>query len=462
MQFVSVYHFHGSGTMKKMFVIFQVCFRYLSCILFVVLGQPPKGSFQYYEWLKKTKKSKLNKIAYKSSSSTNKKREMENEKHSKFKQRRKIYMVNYRKDKKKEPGTKTKTPSMTITFKNRMEKSRSLRKLKDSLPESSRLKTATLRAYLNSDSPTAQSLQHEQTMQRKQSNLIQENIVDNIKSAINATKKRRSKEAVSCRRVLFSSISGENISQDNQTSTQLADTLNVRTSTLKQAGKERDTILEGKMSTIYRKQNKITDEQKLCIKSFWLSSGVSRPTGNKRDMRRERLDQNVYAMRPLQILEMSQKEAFQKFKEEHPEIDISLRTFESLKPSNVRHVREKDRETCMCRYHVEFETVLKYCMKRRKLLDVEKKYTHYNTITELNDASLCPKEGKFHKQDCVTRNCDTCGTKNIELMESEMSDEIVEWERYEYVQIKSKGMFTIFLFILITPRKFRLFTIRRK
>ena len=54
----------------------------------------------------------------------------------------------------------------------------------------------------------------------------------------------------------------------------------------------------------------------------------------------------------------------------YPEIKISLRKFENLKPYFVKGARERDRQTCMCRQHVELQIVSKDCLKfHKKVLD---------------------------------------------------------------------------------------------
>jgi hypothetical protein len=50
---------------------------------------------------------------------------------------------------------------------------------------------------------------------------------------------------------------------------------------------------------------------------------------------------------------MTQIELFNKFKEEHKEVKISINTFLQQKPRFVRPIIVHD--TCCCRYHVEFE-----------------------------------------------------------------------------------------------------------
>jgi hypothetical protein len=71
-------------------------------------------------------------------------------------------------------------------------------------------------------------------------------------------------------------------------------------------------------------------------------------------------------------------------------------------------------------------------------------YPVYSHITDLVEDTLCPKTSSaFNKLDCLERNCRVCGVNNFKLLpeESDVSDSAsdVNWERYEYVDIKGKG-----------------------
>ena len=50
---------------------------------------------------------------------------------------------------------------------------------------------------------------------------------------------------------------------------------------------------------------------------------------------------------------MNQIQLFNKFKDEHSELNLSINTFVQQKPWYVRPITIRD--TCCCRYHVEFE-----------------------------------------------------------------------------------------------------------
>ena len=99
---------------------------------------------------------------------------------------------------------------------------------------------------------------------------------------------------------------------------------------------------------------------------FWLSPGISHPTGNKSDIKRERLGPNIYASHMAQVIEKTQIDAYIDFVAKYPDIKIGQRTFDKLKPFFVRPASEKDRNTCCCRYHIESNLLFKSCMKFRK------------------------------------------------------------------------------------------------
>jgi hypothetical protein len=89
------------------------------------------------------------------------------------------------------------------------------------------------------------------------------------------------------------------------------------------------------------------------VYDFWLSPGISHPTGNKSDIKRERLGPNIYASHMAQVIEETQTDAYIDFVAKYPDIKIGQRTFDKLNPFFVRPASEKDRNTCCCRYHTE-------------------------------------------------------------------------------------------------------------
>ena len=80
-----------------------------------------------------------------------------------------------------------------------------------------------------------------------------------------------------------------------------------------------------------------SDETKRIVYDFWLSPGVSHPTGNKSDIKRERLGPNIYAS---QVIEKTQTDAYIDFIAQYPDIKVGRRTFDKLKPFFARPASE--------------------------------------------------------------------------------------------------------------------------
>ena len=196
---------------------------------------------------------------------------------------------------------------------------------------------------------------------------IMDNVLDDIKIIQQSTKKHRSEDSVLARQLIFL----PNIQENKQK--KLAEKLGVKRGNLTVGHKIRTRILKSESScwNLTKKKNRnknFPDNHKQVAYKFWLSSGISRPTGNKKDVKRERLVKRVFVSHMIHVLEKSQMEVYCDFRSVHPEFKLSQRSFERLKPFFVCPVRSGDRNTCLCRYHVELKTVFDACMKHRKTL----------------------------------------------------------------------------------------------
>ena len=167
---------------------------------------------------------------------------------------------------------------------------------------------------------------------------------------------------------------------------------------------------------------------------------------NKNDIKRERLGPKVYTSHMKHVLEKTQTEVYISFKEKYPDLKISQRLFERLKPYFVVPVRPCDRETCCCRYHVEARYLFKSCMDfRKKITPLSEHFPIFTHLTDLTNHTLCPKTDgqEYHQLKCVERRCDDCGVNKLHLLEDELSltteSPNVEWMRYEYVFVPTKS-----------------------
>ena len=79
----------------------------------------------------------------------------------------------------------------------------------------------------------------------------------------------------------------------------------------------------------------------------------------------------------------------------------------------------------------------------------------YENLTELVNETLCTNTDNFHKLQCLQRNCENCGVENLQLMNEEKNNiensPDVQWERYEYVDLK-KGSKSIRKLMLVKKK----------
>ena len=111
---------------------------------------------------------------------------------------------------------------------------------------------------------------------------------------------------------------------------------------------------------------------------------------------------------------MTQIELFNKFKEQHKEVKIFINTFVQQKPWFVRPITIRD--TCCCRYHLEFELYYDTFLVFGKTLWLSSPPSTFRAfIYEI----LCEREGDdlFYQTKCVgEKKCDCC--KNLSLFHS--------------------------------------------
>ena len=135
---------------------------------------------------------------------------------------------------------------------------------------------------------------------------------------------------------------------------------------------------------------------------------------------------------------MTQIELFNKFKEEHNEVNISVNTFVQQKPWYVKRITICD--TCFCPYHVEFE------LYNDTFLDFGKVFWENSSPSIIHDfisQILREREGDelFYQKKCVGgEKCDDCGNLSlihskypIDMIDQSLSNIRFHWKRYEYI-----------------------------
>ena len=193
------------------------------------------------------------------------------------------------------------------------------------------------------------------------------------------------------------------------------------------------------------RQDAITEETKELVYDYW-KSVVSRLTGNKKDVVRKRVAVKTWVEHPKHVLEKTQTEPYVELTSMHPEIKISQRKFENLKPFFVKGARERDRQTCTCRQHVELQMLFKECMKfRKKLIEMREEENQvdqqvFSSLGAVIEQTLCPKqEKKFHNLACLKRECKKCGVNKLTLLpeEKETAGNQVKWKKYDLSPLES-------------------------
>ncbi|XP_052769500.1 uncharacterized protein LOC128209494 [Mya arenaria] len=351
----------------------------------------------------------------------------------------------------KNMATQEAADGQITMFSHRMEKKRAIEKLQDALPCTPIKRCATVAAYLDHHkSPTVQCLKAQNivtSLKERKDNELGTQVLDNLYDAISRSKIKRSDEKRAEMHTIIASVSGENISQ-SKAKTNLAKRLGVSVRRISGGQRLRGKVLTSDKSCwFYTKKktrsDKISHENKKLIYEFWMSPGISRPTGNKQDVKRHRTGPKCYLSHPIHTLEKTQTDVYEEFLQTHPS-SISQRAFKKLTPFFVKPVRPKDKTTCCCRYHIEFNHAFKKCMQFRKMTytnceQLNGGYPVFERSADMIARTLCEQPGKA----CLDRKCVECGVPQYlfspnEMDESEQAPEI-EWERYEYQTVKSKS-----------------------
>jgi len=338
-----------------------------------------------------------------------KKRQQTRERVRKFRQNR------------KEASFAQPEPEVNITtpaFSSRMAKKRAKDKVSPSLPQTP-AKKAEILQNLASTPRTRKILEKKKFVRpvEEQQNIeAMECLVEDLAEGLSKVKKAKSTDeraAYSCTRSLAFGSSVKN----NQHQTRIAKMMGIKRSQVSKAIKHRERVLKGDEACwLNTKRNvrsdAIKEEDKRIIYDYWTLQ-ASRPTGSKKDKVRQRIGKKEYLEHSKHILEKTQTECYKEFQGLHPEIKIKQRRFEQLKPFFVTGARERDRQSCLCRKHVECKLVFDSCMKFRKTVN-SNEVSAFTFLTDAVESTMCPKpeSSPHHSMECLQRVCDNCGVES--------------------------------------------------
>ena len=133
------------------------------------------------------------------------------------------------------------------------------------------------------------------------------------------------------------------------------------------------------------------------MKEFWCLN--SRVSPNESDVVWHRISKGNYETHAKHITEVTQVEMFKTFMESNVDVKISLSTFVKLRPWYVRAIVV--RNTCCCRYHVEFE--LYYEIFLNFGMQCWPNNPPHSSVREFVYKILCVRENDqvFYKKQCI-------------------------------------------------------------
>ena len=308
-----------------------------------------------------------------------------------YRQRVKAGISNEARGETVEPEAET-DETLSSPFSNEMAKKWQLNKVKDVLP-STPVKKAEIVASLGSSPQTKKILSKKdmlRTPEEEKEVLALKAMADDLKEGMSQVKKDNSKTG----RAAFGATKA--LTFEGEEINWLTTKRQVR----------KDALSEDVKETVY---------------NFWTFS-ASRPTGGKKGKGRKRLDKKVWTEHAKHVLEKTQTEAYLEFKQNNPQIKISQRSFEQLKPYFVKPARERDRLTCMGRQHVELKIVFDACMKYRRSILSDSETQEVNVYSHLGDLvkeSICPldDEIRYNHMECIQREYLRCSVDEISFFQ---------------------------------------------
>ena len=322
-------------------------------------------------------------------------------------------------------------------------KKRGTDKVKAVLPATPSKKAAIIKTIVNS-TRTRKILEDEGMMKTptdEDETRALKALASDISDGLQEVKKARSNEKRAAFTAFKSLAFGKNVKKAKAKKS-LSKIVNIDEKSISKAIQRREKVLKGDLpSWQYTKrkvrQDAISDGDGKVIYDYW-TKVASRPTGDKKDVVKQRTGKQQYVQHAKHVLEKTQTEAYLEFRDFHPEIQVKQRKFENLKPFFVKQAKERDRKSCLCRKHVETKMVFSACMKFGKatLINSNECVPIPTTLTECVDLTLCPKpDGSSHHQiKCLERECSSCGIDGFKLLPEETCQEgSVRWSCYEYV-----------------------------
>lgn len=186
---------------------------------------------------------------------------------------------------------------------------RAKKRVEKALPQTPQKRSALLRSLLATNPTSTDKVK-----------CLNEQVMQNVNKFVNSAKKKRTDGARHAVALITASVSGENISQTND-NLNLSKKLGLTPRRISGGQRVRQSVLETDCFHLTKRKVRKDALSKADLKKiydFWVSPGISRPTGNKADIKRFRTGPKQYVSQAIHILEKTQSEVYQDFKKSHP------------------------------------------------------------------------------------------------------------------------------------------------
>ena len=215
------------------------------------------------------------------------------------------------------------------------------------LPENQEDRAEVLASVINSprNRSTLESMGIVNTQDQTARARVANAIMEDLSTAVSATKTRRNNDSTLAVRVGLSLACGEAVHRNRLTGA-VANELNINRRRVADSIQRRHSVLTEKSGSWLVTERKtrsdaVSEEHRKLAHDFWSSPEISRPTGNKKDFIRQRFGLKEYIHHEKQIMSTIQTEAFLLVKEKYPEIKIGQRCFEKVVVGKDANGKEK-------------------------------------------------------------------------------------------------------------------------
>ncbi|PSN37461.1 hypothetical protein C0J52_11708 [Blattella germanica] len=182
-------------------------------------------------------------------------------------------------------------------------------------------------------------------------------------------------------------------------------------------------------------RNRMCDENVKTVVDFYNNDEISRVDPGRKTACVRSLDSSTKDIVARRHMLFTISEAFNLFREEHPEVNIGRSKFAELRPMHIKPYCDIPHNVCVCRYHENFEN----------LRSIASKYfpTFGTSSAQFIQYIVCDPSDK----NCLTYNCEICKSRLTSLFEDCQNDEQCsltvqhrQWKmvekRFEYVLVE--------------------------